>query len=125
MFLVFWRIVKPSSNFGQVSDGSLLTGQCMILFVLKLMLCSTGNCQLAYMKQLKDPKHSGFCLKVGVINCLIVQTSMGDIEIGFFPTLAPITAAHILKLFKLGCYNSNHFFRVRTKFKIQVHSSVF
>lgn len=37
---------------------------------------------------------------------------MGDIEIAFFPKLAPVTAAHILKLFKLGCYNSNHFFRV-------------
>lgn len=50
---------------------------------------------------------------------------MGDIEIGFFPTLAPITAAHILKLFKLGCYNSNHFFRVSSIFLICVNASYF
>ncbi|GAQ77981.1 cyclophilin-like peptidyl-prolyl cis-trans isomerase family protein [Klebsormidium nitens] len=51
---------------------------------------------------------------------VVLQTSMGDIEVAFFPKLAPITAAHILKLFKLGCYNSNHFFRVDKGFVAQI-----
>jgi cyclophilin family peptidyl-prolyl cis-trans isomerase len=43
---------------------------------------------------------------------LVLQTQYGDIELAFFNDLAPVTAAHILELGKLGAYNSNHFFRV-------------
>jgi hypothetical protein len=32
---------------------------------------------------------------------------------GFYPDVAPVTVAHILKLARLGAYNTNHFFRVR------------
>lgn len=41
-----------------------------------------------------------------------LQTKYGDIEFGFYPKVAPRTVAHILKLVKLGAYNTNHFFRV-------------
>jgi len=41
------------------------------------------------------------------------QTNYGDIEMAFFPDVAPVTVAHILKLARLGAYNTNHFFRVR------------
>lgn len=41
-----------------------------------------------------------------------VQTSYGDIEFGFYPTVAPKTVDHIFKLVRLGGYNTNHFFRV-------------
>ena len=40
------------------------------------------------------------------------QTKYGDIEFGFYPSVAPITVAHIMKLVRLGAYNTNHFFRV-------------
>lgn len=40
------------------------------------------------------------------------QTSFGDIEFGFYPTVAPKTVDHIFKLVRLGGYNTNHFFRV-------------
>ena len=40
------------------------------------------------------------------------QTNFGDIEFGFFPDVAPKTVDHIFKLVRLGCYNTNHFFRV-------------
>jgi cyclophilin family peptidyl-prolyl cis-trans isomerase len=33
--------------------------------------------------------------------------------------VAPKTASHIMKLFQLGCYNSNHFFRVDRGFVAQ------
>lgn len=33
--------------------------------------------------------------------------------------VAPITVKHITKLFQLGCYNSNHFFRVHAGFVAQ------
>ena len=36
--------------------------------------------------------------------------------------VAPVTAAHILKLAKLGGYNSNHFFRVDKGFVAQTAS---
>lgn len=44
------------------------------------------------------------------------QTSYGDIEFGFYPDVAPKTVAHIMKLVRLGAYNTNHFFRVRAHF---------
>lgn len=41
-----------------------------------------------------------------------MQTNYGDIEFGFYPSVAPKTVKHIFKLVRLGCYNTNHFFRV-------------
>jgi hypothetical protein len=37
---------------------------------------------------------------------------VGEVEFGFFPNAAPVTVAHILKLFRLRCYDTNHIFRV-------------
>ncbi|CAD5182808.1 unnamed protein product [Musa acuminata subsp. malaccensis] len=46
---------------------------------------------------------------------VVFQTAYGDIEFGFFPHVAPKTVKHIFKLVRLGCYNTNHFFRVVDK----------
>ncbi|XP_019704530.1 peptidyl-prolyl cis-trans isomerase CYP23 isoform X2 [Elaeis guineensis] len=51
---------------------------------------------------------------------VVFQTSYGDIEFGFFPHVAPKTVEHIFKLVRLGCYNTNHFFRVDKGFVAQV-----
>ncbi|KAL9274920.1 Peptidyl-prolyl cis-trans isomerase CYP23-like protein [Drosera capensis] len=40
------------------------------------------------------------------------KKNYGDIEFGFYPNVAPKTVDHIFKLVRLGCYNTNHFFRV-------------
>lgn len=47
----------------------------------------------------------------------LMQTNYGDIEFGFFPTVAPKTVDHIFKLVRLGGYNTNHFFRVLFSWK--------
>ncbi|KAK7368083.1 hypothetical protein VNO80_10105 [Phaseolus coccineus] len=51
---------------------------------------------------------------------VVFQTKYGDIEFGFFPTVAPKTVDHIFKLVQLGGYNTNHFFRVDKGFVAQV-----
>ncbi|KAM7269767.1 hypothetical protein ACFE04_025264 [Oxalis oulophora] len=51
---------------------------------------------------------------------VVFQTNYGDIEFGFYPSVAPITVDHIFKLVRLGCYNTNHFFRVDKGFVAQV-----
>ncbi|XP_061991834.1 peptidyl-prolyl cis-trans isomerase CYP23 [Rosa rugosa] len=51
---------------------------------------------------------------------VVFQTNFGDIEFGFFPGVAPKTVDHIFKLVRLGCYNTNHFFRVDKGFVAQV-----
>lgn len=51
---------------------------------------------------------------------VVFQTNHGDIEFGFLPTVAPQTVEHIFKLVRLGCYNTNHFFRVDKGFVAQV-----
>lgn len=51
---------------------------------------------------------------------VVFQTNYGDIEFGFFPSVAPKTVEHIYKLVRLGGYNTNHFFRVDQGFVAQV-----
>ncbi|KAL8518749.1 hypothetical protein ACS0TY_009928 [Phlomoides rotata] len=51
---------------------------------------------------------------------VVFQTNYGDIEFGFYPSVAPKTVEHISKLVRLGCYNTNHFFRVDKGFVAQV-----
>ncbi|KAL1499036.1 hypothetical protein AB1Y20_013552 [Prymnesium parvum] len=46
----------------------------------------------------------------------------GTIKLGFFPNAAPITVKHILSLFRLGCYDTNHIFRVDKGFVAQIQS---
>ena len=46
----------------------------------------------------------------------------GEVEFGFFPNAAPVTVAHILKLFRLRCYDTNHIFRVDKGFVAQIQS---
>lgn len=50
---------------------------------------------------------------------IVFQTTFGDIEMALYPDVAPVTSDHILKLAKLGGYNSNHFFRVDKGFVAQ------
>ncbi|ONI30768.1 hypothetical protein PRUPE_1G271800 [Prunus persica] len=51
---------------------------------------------------------------------VVFQTNYGDIEFGFYPSVAPKTVEHIYKLVRLGGYNTNHFFRVEKGFVAQV-----
>lgn len=51
---------------------------------------------------------------------VVFQTNFGDIEFGFYPNVAPKTVDHIFKLVRMGCYNTNHFFRVDKGFVAQV-----
>ena len=44
----------------------------------------------------------------------------GEIVLGFYPTVAPVTVAHIVRLMRLGGYNTNHIFRVDKGFVAQV-----
>lgn len=53
---------------------------------------------------------------------VILTTPYGDITIGFFPDIAPITVRHITRLFQLGCYKTNHFFRVDKGFVAQIQT---
>lgn len=46
----------------------------------------------------------------------------GSIVLGFYPNAAPVTVEHILKLFRLGCYDTDHIFRVDKGFVAQVQS---
>ena len=36
----------------------------------------------------------------------VITTSYGEIVLGFFPKVAPVTVAHIVRLFRMGGYNT-------------------
>jgi len=46
----------------------------------------------------------------------------GTIVLGFYPNAAPVTVAHISKLFRMGCYDTDHIFRVDKGFVAQIQS---
>ena len=53
----------------------------------------------------------------------MLQTTFGDLELGFFPDVAPETTAHILEAFRLGLYDGNEFFRVDRGFVAQLQDA--
>ncbi|PIN24972.1 peptidylprolyl isomerase [Handroanthus impetiginosus] len=71
------------------------------------LLCSAVNGAIATVPELGSTR-------------VVFQTDYGDIEFGFYPSVAPKTVEHIFKLVRLGCYNTNHFFRVDKGFVAQV-----
>ncbi|KAL3932093.1 MAG: hypothetical protein SGPRY_000845 [Prymnesium sp.] len=58
--------------------------------------------------------------KLGDEEVNIEVEGYGIIKLGFFPNAAPVTVKHILKLFHLGCYDTNHIFRVDKGFVAQL-----
>ena len=48
------------------------------------------------------------------------EMSWGEIVLGFYPTIAPVTVAHILRLVRMGGYNPNEIFRVDKGFVAQL-----
>ncbi|KAL3631137.1 cytochrome P450 monooxygenase 23 [Castilleja foliolosa] len=71
------------------------------------LLCGTINAAIATVPELGSTR-------------VVFQTDYGDIEFGFYPSVAPKTVEHIFKLVRLGGYNTNHFFRVDKGFVAQV-----
>ena len=61
-------------------------------------------------------------LELGNERVTLEVEGFGTIVLGFFPNAAPVTVAHIVKLFKLGCYDTNHIFRVDRGFVAQIQS---
>lgn len=61
-------------------------------------------------------------LQLGPERVLMDVEGYGSITLGFYPNAAPVTVAHILKLFRLGCYDTNHIFRVDRGFVAQMQS---
>ena len=50
----------------------------------------------------------------------VLHTSLGDVVIAFYQDVAPRHTAQILKLMKLGVYDSIHFYRVEPGFLVQL-----
>ena len=65
-----------------------------------------------------DPK----LIELGEERVTLHIENFGEIELGFYPNAAPVTVAHILKLFRMGCYDTNHIFRVDRGFVAQIQS---
>lgn len=53
---------------------------------------------------------------------IVLTTKFGDITLAFFASIAPVTVRHILRLFQLGCYKGDHFFRVDKGFVAQIQT---
>lgn len=54
---------------------------------------------------------------------IILHTVVGDITLALYPEVAPNHVKQILKLMKMGVYDTNHFFRVEPGFIIQIGSA--
>ncbi|XP_047317512.1 peptidyl-prolyl cis-trans isomerase CYP23-like [Impatiens glandulifera] len=78
-----------------------------ILIAYAFVLCSVLSAAFAQEPELGSAR-------------VVFQTNYGDIEFGFYPSVAPKTVDHIFKLVRLGSYNTNHFFRIDKGFVAQV-----
>lgn len=80
---------------------------------------SCGICKPPPMLEQSDDNLLG-------VERVVMQITWGDqhgtIVLGFYPSVAPITVAHILKLVRLGGYNTNEIFRVDRGFVAQVQA---
>eukprot|EP00931_Biecheleriopsis_adriatica_P121342 TRINITY_DN96424_c0_g1_i1.p1 TRINITY_DN96424_c0_g1~~TRINITY_DN96424_c0_g1_i1.p1 ORF type:complete len:310 (+),score=38.88 TRINITY_DN96424_c0_g1_i1:83-1012(+) len=91
----------------------------------------SGECKKnsGYMKA-SCAKSCGACpppldkrlIELGDERVVMEIEGFGSVELGFFPHAAPITVKHILRLFRLGCYDTDHIFRVDRGFVAQVQS---
>jgi cyclophilin family peptidyl-prolyl cis-trans isomerase len=52
----------------------------------------------------------------------VLETPLGELHVGFYEGLAPATAAHIMKLVRLGGYNTNHISRLEPGLVAQVQA---
>ncbi|KAH7683585.1 Cyclophilin-type peptidyl-prolyl cis-trans isomerase protein [Dioscorea alata] len=96
----------------------LITGALFLLSVsVTLLLLSSSSDQALSSSENKLVSSSDPELGSARV---VFQTKYGDIEFGFYPHVAPKTVEHIFKLVRLGCYNTNHFFRVDKGFVAQV-----
>mmetsp|Transcript_24113 Transcript_24113/g.69344 ORF Transcript_24113/g.69344 Transcript_24113/m.69344 type:complete len:242 (-) Transcript_24113:96-821(-) len=76
------------------------------------------------------PRSCGTCpppidpalLELGPERVVMDIEGYGKVTLGFYPKAAPVTVPHLLSLFRLGCYDSNHIFRVDKGFVAQVQS---
>jgi len=60
--------------------------------------------------------------ELGPERVVLEIANYGKIVLGFYPNAAPVTVKHIVSLFKLGCYDTNHVFRVDRGFVAQIQS---
>ena len=65
-----------------------------------------------------DPKLT----ELGEDRVIMQVEGFGLVELGFYPNAAPVTVRHIVKLFRMGCYDTNHIFRVDKGFVAQIQS---
>ena len=50
----------------------------------------------------------------------VLHTTLGDLVVAFYPDVAPRHTTQILKLMKMGVYDSIHFYRVESGFLVQL-----
>lgn len=55
---------------------------------------------------------------------VVLQTSVGNLELGFFPRLAPNTVRHMLQNFAMGTFNTNSFADVKPGHSVRVNDVV-
>jgi cyclophilin family peptidyl-prolyl cis-trans isomerase len=105
------------SGCGSWADG----GECQknVAFMKDSCAASCGFCTPPPMLEADDDPLLGAERVV-----LQVQygspPSFGEIVLGFYPSVAPVTVAHILQLVRMGGYNTNEIFRVDKGFVAQV-----
>ena len=107
-----WGSCKPMPRTSRAAahiPACLLLTLCCTAYWLLLAADSTGDRATARPRnapRLSDER-------------IVFQTKHGDLELALWPDVAPVTAAHIIKVARLGGYNTCKFFRVDKGFVAQ------
>jgi len=103
---------RPRARAAPLAPGGLLALALALLPLLLLGGASAGAPKAPASAPSSEPKLSD--------ERCVFQTEFGDVTFGFYPRVAPVTAAHIFRLCALSGYTGNHFFRVDRGFVAQV-----
>ena len=99
-------LVEQSNTFYYYKMTALVLLQVVVLFCLFQLSCGE--------EEVHQPQ-----AKFGDER-VVMQTTMGEIELAFYVETAPITSKHMLYCFRMGLFDSNHVFRVDKGFVAQI-----
>jgi len=112
-----WACEDDHSSCGSWADG----GECSRNpdFMMGACAESCGFCTPPPMLEVRDDpllSNERVVLQIQYGS----PPAYGEVVLGFYPSIAPVTVAHILRLVRMGGYNTNELFRVDKGFVAQV-----
>lgn len=99
------------SSLSRAHSSSSFLNLALLLVLLLVLAAPSSPASAAAAAALPPPQSR---------ETIVLHTTHGTLELKLWPSVAPRTTAHMLKIFELGLMNTNHFFCVDSGFVAQL-----